>query len=216
MFTGLVLGKGRIIARKPGHEESELTVEPFFDWDEPLVIGESISVSGVCLTVTKVLAPKAFTAYASSFTLKVTTLGRENLVNLERALKLTDRLGGHIVTGHVDGLGRLLSIKPSGQSLICQFSFPNDLAPYIVAKGSIAIDGVSLTVNEVSGSNFSVNLIPQTSNVTTLSDLKAPRTVNLETDILGRYVRRLLEFSQNSNSKPSGGLTIEDLILKGF
>ncbi|MDR1655958.1 MAG: riboflavin synthase [Deltaproteobacteria bacterium] len=217
MFTGLVLGTGRITARRSGRDETELTVEPDFEWDEPLVVGESVAVSGVCLTVTTLQGPKSFTAYASSETLKVTTLARENLVNLERALKLSERLGGHLVSGHVDALGRLESQTARGKSLKCIFSFPRELAPYIVPKGSIAVDGVSLTVNEVTIDRMTINIIPQTSSVTTLSGLKPGQQVNLETDILGRYVKRLLEFGlKPAANEPSSGLTIEELILNGF
>lgn len=222
MFTGLVLGRGRITGRAPGRDETSLTIEAACDLGEPLVLGESVSVSGACLTVTAVKSPRVFSAYASSETLKVTTLGRQDSVNLERALKLTDRLGGHIVSGHVDGVGRLESQKPAGQSLACVFSFPPALAPYIVSKGSIAIDGVSLTINDANLSTLTVNLIPQTAKTTTLADLKPGREVNLETDILARLVKRLLEtgalapVNVDSPNAPKTGLTLESLAKLGF
>ena len=221
MFTGLVLGRGKITARRRGEGENLLTIEAACDLGEPLVLGESVACSGVCLTVTTVKSDKIFSAYASSETLRVSTLGRRDDVNLERALRLTDRLGGHIVLGHVDGVGRLESLSPAGQSLKCVFSFPPDLAPYIVTKGSIAIDGVSLTVNEAASANFTVNLIPKTAELTTLSNLRPGREVNLETDILGRHIKRLIETgaispASDPKSGPKTGLSIESLILQGY
>ncbi|MDR1486527.1 MAG: riboflavin synthase [Deltaproteobacteria bacterium] len=210
MFTGLVLGQGKITSRRKGDSEAELVVEPLFSWDGPLVVGESIAVSGVCLTVTSIKGD-SFSAYASLETLKLSTLGEQDSVNLERALKLTDRLGGHLVSGHVDGLGRLVTSTPMGKSLVCRFSYPDDLGPFIAPKGSITIDGVSLTVNEVGKHWFNVNLIPQTSTVTTLSTKKRNQAVNLEVDILARYVKRLME-----GKNKSGSFTIEELIDKGF
>ena len=124
MFTGLVLGRGRIAARRPGRDEAVLSIEADCDLGEKLAIGESVSVSGACLTVVSAPSPKAFSAYCSPETLRLTTLGRQDSVNLERALRLSDRLGGHLVLGHVDGLGRLESMSPSGKSLVCVFSFP--------------------------------------------------------------------------------------------
>jgi riboflavin synthase len=223
VFTGLVLGRGRIAARQSGRSESLLTIESAVDLGEPLARGESVAVSGVCLTVNALGAPRVFSAYASAETLRASTLGRQDDVNLERALRLSDRLGGHLVLGHVDGLGRLESLAPAGQSLKCVFSFPPELAPYIVAKGSIAIDGVSLTVNEANESRFTVNLIPATAVATTLSGMRPGREVNLETDILARHVKRLLETGAISPAgaggaagAPSAGLTIEELVKKGY
>jgi riboflavin synthase len=216
MFTGLVLGRGKITARERGQNESLLTIEALFDLEEPLALGESVSCSGVCLTVVSFKPPSSFSAYASSETLKISTLGRRDEVNLERALRPADRLGGHIVSGHVDGTGRVESVSPVGQSLKCAFSFPPDLAPFIVPKGSIAIDGVSLTVNEADLAKFTVNLIPKTAELTTLANLRPGREVNLETDILGRHVKRLLETGVAGVADPKPGLTIDSLIRQGF
>jgi riboflavin synthase len=217
MFTGLVLGRGRITARRPGRGEVSLTVEPAFDWEEPLAVGESVSVSGVCLTVTETAGPRAFSAYASAETLRLTTLGRTMEVNLERALRLSDRLGGHLVAGHVDGLGRVESLAPAGRSLLASFSFPPALAPFIAPKGSIAVDGVSLTVNEATFERLTVNLIPLTAQTTTLADLRPGREVNLETDLMARHIARLLEAGAVA---PSSGvrqpLTLDGLAKLGF
>jgi riboflavin synthase len=211
VFTGLVLGQGKITSRRRSRTEAQLTIKPSFDWDSPLVIGESIAISGVCLTVTALDGPSDFSAYASLETLSLTTLGDQDQVNLERALRLTDRLGGHLVSGHVDGLGRLTSVASVGQSLKCRFSFPQDLSPFIAPKGSVTVDGVSLTINEVGADWFNVNLIPHSALVTTLAAKKPGQAVNLETDILARYVKRLMEGKSRGK-----GLTIEELVKQGF
>jgi riboflavin synthase len=237
------MGLGKITARQSQGLESLLTVESDFDWDSPLLIGESIAVSGVCLTVTQTKGPRGFKAFASKETLRLTTLGSQDRVNLERALRLTDRLGGHIVSGHVDALCTLKSKSPEGNSQKCVFSLPPDLSALVVSKGSVALDGISLTVNQVAADSFTVNVIPHTSELTTITAKRPGQTFNLEVDILGRYVKRLLEasgliapganqpsltqpsptqLSPNQTSpnqpspKPSPGLTIEDLIARGF
>jgi riboflavin synthase len=210
MFTGLTQGPGRIDRRTARGAEFELDVTAEFDWSPPLVPGESVAVSGVCLTVAGLLGPRGFTAHASAETLSRSTLGRAARVNLERALALGDRLGGHLVSGHVDGLGALISKTSAGASLILKFSLPAPLAPLVVAKGSIAVDGVSLTVNEVLAEAFTVNIIPHTLGRTTLGNLRPGEAVNLETDLLGKYVQRLLTFQERK------GLTLETLARNGF
>ncbi|MDR2367650.1 MAG: riboflavin synthase [Deltaproteobacteria bacterium] len=222
MFTGIAIGLGRITARQSRGSESLLTVESDFDWDSPLAIGESIAVSGVCLTVTGTKGGRAFRAFASKETLRLTTLGDQDAVNLERALRLTDRLGGHIVSGHVDAITTLKSKTKSGNSQKCVFSLPADLSALVVPKGSVAVDGISLTVNEVTADSFTLNVIPHTSLLTTLAAKGPGRDFNLEVDILGRYVKRLLEASglmgqgPRAGEKSTAGLTIEQLIAQGF
>ena len=210
MFTGLTQGLGRLDRRSRPGAEVELGITADFDWKPTLTPGESVAVSGVCLTVTSLSGLRGFTAHASAETLSRSTLGRVVRVNLERALALGDRLGGHLVSGHVDGLGALLSKTPAGASLIMKFSLPGPLRPFVAAKGSIAVDGVSLTVNEVLAEAFTINLIPHTLNQTTLGDLRPGEAVNLETDLLGKYVHRLLNF------KDRGGLSLESLAQGGF
>ena len=210
MFTGLTEGLGRIDRRAPKGAEIELSVTAEFDWSSPLVMGESVAVSGVCLTVAGFLGSRGFTAHASAETLSRSTLGRVAQVNLERALALGGRLGGHLVTGHADGLGALVSKTSAGASLILKFSLPAPLRPLVVEKGSIAVDGVSLTVNEVLAEAFTVNLIPHTLSRTTLGRLRPGEAVNLETDLLGKYVQRLLTFQEGKS------LSLETLARNGF
>ena len=206
---------GEISRRVPKGAEVELTITPGFDWSSPLDLGESIAVSGVCLTVTAAVGPRGFTAYASGETLSRSTLGKTSKVNLERALALGDRLGGHLVSGHVDGQGTVHSITKAGSSLVYKFGAGADLMPFIVPKGSICIDGVSLTVNEVQGTSFTVNLIPHTAEITTLGLLKPGDTVNLETDLIGKYIHRLMMYG-GGTPRPQEGLTLEFLAKHGF
>ena len=211
MFTGLTLGLGRLESRRRG-TGAELALAADFDWAPPLVLGESIAVSGVCLTVDGISGPRGFTAHASAETLRRSTLGSAGVVNLERALALGDRLGGHLVSGHVDGLGRLKARTAAGDGLVMEFTLEPPLRPLVAPKGSIAVDGVSLTVNEVLAESFTVNLIPHTLARTTLSRLKTGAMVNLETDLLAKYVRRLMTCPE----RPAGTLSLETLARGGF
>jgi riboflavin synthase len=194
MFTGIVLGLGRVDEKTQTGTEYRLGISANFDWGDPLVIGESIAVSGVCLTVTQT-RDRWFSAFVSAETLGRTVLGglrTGDPVNLERALRLSDRLGGHLVTGHVDGLGRIQSVQTRNQSLVVTVGVEPDVARRLIEKGSVAMDGVSLTVNQVSANGFSVNLIPHTADQTTLRFKKTGDYVNVETDLIGKYVARLL------------------------
>ena len=157
-------------------------------------VGDSIAVSGVCLTVTELHA-NGFCADVSGETLACTTfatLAEGTRLNLEKSLTLTKPLGGHWVSGHVDGVGNITACDKDGESLRVQIKAPDNLAKYIAAKGSISVDGVSLTINAVSGAEFTVNLVPHTLQETTLGEVKAGRKVNLEVDIIARYLERLL------------------------
>lgn len=211
MFTGLTLGLGAITGRRPKGDGVDLIIEPNFNWGSPLVLGESIAVSGVCLTVTAVSGAKNFTAFASAETLSLTGLNTAAKVNLERALKVGDRLGGHLVSGHIDSQGKIISVKPAGASVVYQFEAPKEMAPLLVPKGSVAIDGVSLTINESQGGLFSVNLIPHSAALTTLGIKKAGDPVNLEADIIGKYVHSFL-----AKDKPQSVLTKDILAANGF
>ena len=162
---------------------------------DALSVGDSISVSGVCLTVTE-FSPEGFLADVSAETLSVTTLGRlapGATVNLEPSLRLQTGLGGHLVSGHVDGVGTLVERHVEARSVRMRFAFPPGLARYLAVKGSVCVDGISLTVNDVDDAGFGVNIIPHTLEVTTLGSLQPSEPVNLEVDQVARYIERLLE-----------------------
>lgn len=182
MFTGIVQAVGRIVRAQPFEVDCEVLDRA------DLAVGDSVCVQGVCLTVTA-LTPRGFTADVSSATLAVTTgLDRPGPVNLEKSLALGERLGGHLVAGHVDGVGEVTRFE-AGVLEVCA---PAELARYIARKGSICIDGVSLTVNRVQERLFEVFLIPHTLEATTLKRLRPGAQVNLEVDLIARYVERLL------------------------
>lgn len=198
MFTGIITDVGRIRAVTPGRDAMRFDVESRYD-PEGIAVGASISHAGCCLTVIE-KGPAARGAWhaveLSQETLSKTALKRWEVgapVNLERALKAGEELGGHLVTGHVDGVGRLASRDVEGGSLRLAFDAPEGLARMIAPKGSIAIDGVSLTVNEVDGSCFGVNIIPHTAEETTLGALSVGDDVNLEADMVARYLARLID-----------------------
>lgn len=194
MFTGIIEAVGNIrdVKGTEGGLSLQVSVPPSFD---DVKIGDSIAVSGVCLTA-KSVSGGGFIADISAETMRKTAFGRLRAgvkVNLERALRLSDRLGGHIVTGHIDGTARLKARRDEGESVKLTFSLGNELLRYVISKGSIAIDGISLTVNEVWSDGFSVNVIPHTAQNTTILYKKAGDEVNIEVDIIGKYVERLLE-----------------------
>ncbi|MBI5845170.1 MAG: riboflavin synthase [Deltaproteobacteria bacterium] len=213
MFTGIIEAVGTIRESRAGNG-LRLTVESGFPLDG-VKLGDSIAVSGACLTVVR-LSGNVFDADVSPETCRATTLGQARpgkRVNLERALTFSGRLDGHLVTGHVDGTGRLESVKQDGNFLFLDFSAPKELCRYMVAKGSIAIDGVSLTINTVSDSGFSVAIIPHTAKLTTVGSLRAGEAVNLETDIIAKYVEA---FTKRAMDRSEGGLSRELLARKGF
>ena len=192
MFTGIIQAVGRVAAieRRGGDARLHITGLPLADG----ALGESIAVSGVCLTAVEFSAD-GFAADVSGETLACTTLGDWTVgqaVNLERALAVGDRLGGHIVSGHVDGVGEVVSRRPDGRSERFTLRAPAALARYIAAKGSITVDGVSLTVNTIAGAEFGVNIVPHTLAHTSLDAPRAGSRVNLEVDLLARYLERLL------------------------
>ena len=202
MFTGLVELKGNLTRRSRRGPGYRLSVAGKLG---ALALGESISVSGACLTVVSVSPDgRGFEADVSLETAEKTTLGALAIgatVNLERALKVGDRLGGHLVSGHVDAVAELLRVAPAGEAQRLSLGFPRELSRFIAAKGSITLDGVSLTVNEVSDSELSVMVIPHTLSVTTLGELRPGASLNLEVDTLARYAVRFLEVSaQNSGA----------------
>lgn len=194
MFTGLISDVGEVVAVEGGR----FTLRSGYA-AASIPIGASIACDGVCLTATTVTedgAGSRFTVDVSNETRSKTAIGEwqpGTRVNLERSLKAGDEMGGHIVSGHVDGLARILDITQDGESRRFLFEAPDHLALYVAPKGSVALDGTSLTVNEVMGSRFGVNLIPHTLTVTTWGAKKAGQLVNLEVDLIARYVARLLE-----------------------
>ncbi len=197
MFTGIVTDCGQVrrVLRTPD-QETRFEITSHYDLST-VAIGASIAHNGVCLTVIET-GDDWHAVEVSAETLSCTTLGQwkeGTPVNLERALKVGDELGGHIVSGHVDGLAELVSKTPDGESMRLEFVVSPALAPFIAPKGSVALDGVSLTVNAVDGCRFGINIIPHTQTVTTLGQLAVGERVNLEIDMLARYVARLLEKS---------------------
>jgi riboflavin synthase len=198
MFTGIINAKGVLVGRRHQRDDARLEFETPSGFLQGIEEGDSIAVSGVCLTALE-LENTRFSADVSGETLACTTLGQWSEgreVNLELALRAADRLGGHLVSGHVDGVGELLSDEPEGESRRLVFKVPVELARYVASKGSICIDGISLTVNEVrddpvAGCSFGVNIIPHTMEVTTFGGLKPGDRVNLEVDMIARYLERL-------------------------
>jgi riboflavin synthase len=212
MFTGLIQQVGTLAGKKTRGDGMSLVIrhEP---WESTLVVGESVAVQGACLTVTTFRAGE-FTCDVLSETLRKTTLGGSApgaKLNLERALRADERLGGHIVTGHIDGPGTVQAVEQNGADWILEVACGEELLSGIVPKGSIAIDGVSLTVAELRPKSFTVHLIPHTWTHTSLNALKAGRQVNLETDLIGKYVQRYLGRMQG---RP--GVTMEKLQSAGF
>lgn len=194
MFTGLVQEMGTVVSTRPTDQGVRLVIEAP-DSAKELAVGDSICTHGVCLTCVE-REQNRFSADVSAETLRRTNLGSLKTgshVNLELALRIGDRLGGHLVTGHIDGVGRLLSIVEEGDSRLYTFEAPAEVMRFVVAKGSIAVDGVSLTVAGMQENAFRVALIPHTLRVTTLGKLRPGDLVNLEADLIGKYVARLLE-----------------------
>ena len=210
MFTGIVQGLGTVLERQPSGGGTVLTVVPGFSLDQPQE-GESIAVDGVCLTARNI-SQNRFCADVSPETLKRSSLGSlraGSKVNLERALRLADRLGGHLVSGHVDCMGRVIKRQSLGDFTVFTFSMEAQLSRYVVEKGSVAISGVSLTVNKCTETSFSVSIIPHTLQETTLGLLAVGDVVNIEVDMIGKYVEKLL----GGNPSPSAGQSLDSAFL---
>lgn len=218
MFTGLVEGAGLVARVTPKGPDAELLIEPPWPLDQ-VVLGESVAVNGACLTVTK-LEGRGFCLDVSAESLARTNLGglrRGGKVNLERAMQLGDRLGGHLVTGHVDCLGGITAMSQVGSSTRIEVSVPKEHLKFLVEKGSVALDGISLTVNKVSETGFELNIIPHTMGATTLALAKEGDSVNIETDLIGKYVARLMNRGDSGQTdRPGKGLGLEDLVRAGF
>lgn len=216
MFTGLVEGMGFIVRVETQNMDRRIFIVPQFEAGE-IFLGESIAVDGACLTVTA-LEGSTFGADVSTETLRMTTLGDRKVgdrVNLERALKVGYRLGGHIVMGHVDGVGILSRRYEEGRSIRLVFRIPDNLEHYIVEKGSVAVNGVSLTVNSCKHNIFDVNIVPHTAAATTIKTLNVGDKVNIEVDVIGKYIEKLLKRLNQKASKESN--ITEDLLKEhGF
>jgi riboflavin synthase len=213
MFTGIVEDKGKVLKVEHRGESKRLTLDVPFDLTE-MQLGDSINVNGVCLTVVQ-RRGRAISVDLSSESLRKTTLVRTkqgDQVNLERALRLSDRLGGHIITGHIDGIGTITERKIEGKALHLKIRVPPSVTPYVVQKGSIAIDGISLTINEFHEDWIRLTLIPYTLEKTTLMKKKVGEEVNVEADILGKYVEKVLERERGT----SKGIDLSFLKQHGF
>jgi riboflavin synthase len=205
MFTGLIESQGIVmrVDRVAGGAQFEIYAPEF---GRDMALGDSVAVDGACLTIAN-FARGAFVADVSEETLTKTTLAgarQGTKVNLERALRLSDRLGGHMVTGHVDGIGRLLLRHPAGNSTIYQFQVPSTLMDYVVPKGSISVDGISLTVAQIRGESFAAAIVPHTEAATTLKDKAIGSAVNVEVDVMAKYVKRFVDLYTNTGEPLEG------------
>lgn len=220
MFTGIINGQGKVLSIEPRGRETRFHIQPLYEL-ERIVLGESIAVNGTCLTV-ETFGPQRFSAYASAETLQRTTLGSLKagaLVNLERALAVGERLGGHIVTGHVDCVAEVLSVTREGESRRIRLAFPERFGAEVIEKGSAALDGVSLTVNDCGPDFLEVNVIPETWRVTTVAAWIPGSRVNMETDVVGKYVRHMLTpyaGAKEASQAAEPSVTLDFLRENGF
>ena len=218
MFTGLIEGIGKISGTRRTHNEMRVTITPHFDTTD-CKLGDSLAINGVCLTVTEI-RDGSLSMDISGETLSRTTLGLLRLgdhVNLERALRLSDRLGGHLVSGHVDGIGKILKKEQVHQSWLIRIGIEEAISRYIINKGSIAVEGISLTINACEKDFFEVNIIPQTGMVTTLLIKKIGDPVNIETDLIGKYVEKLSYKGRGGQEeRKTSGIDFETLVKHGF
>ncbi len=198
MFTGIIQSVGAITQANPAGDDVQLHINTQTLAMSDVQLGDSIAVNGVCLTVVN-LSNSHFEAHVSKETLSVTVgLNQAHPVNLEKAMRLSDRLGGHLVSGHVDGVGEVIQFISLGECWQLDICAPHAISKYIAVKGSICVNGVSLTVNQINNDTFSINLIPHTLENTTLSTLKAGSKVNLEVDQIARYVERMTQWNTSN------------------
>jgi len=218
MFTGIIEGLGTIAAIHSSGKGRRLTVTADFDLLHSR-IGDSIAVNGACLTAVEI-GSRRFAVDVSPETLDKTTFGKAKVgerVNLERALRLSDRLDGHLVSGHIDGVGAIDQKKNAGNAVIVVIKVPESLSRYMIQKGSVAVDGVSLTINQCSAGSFEVSIIPHTAGLTTIGVKTAGAPVNIETDMIGKYVERfLMPHHQPRAHEPPAGLDMQFLARSGF
>ena len=217
MFTGIIEEIGTIKSITSNGISSQLCISANTILEDTK-IGDSIAVNGVCLTVTSIKS-NLFTADVMAETLRRSNLGSlipQSKVNLERAMPANGRFGGHIVSGHIDGTGTIVETKPEGNAVWIKINCSDNLLKYIIHKGSITIDGISLTVAKVTDSDFSVSIIPHTAANTTLLQKKSGDVVNLENDVVGKYIEKLLSFQKIDEQKPQSKITEEFLRQNGF
>ena len=215
MFTGLVEGIGEVKEISHVGGDATLAIQPLFEVSD-IRSGDSVAVNGVCLTVTDI-RKNIFRVDVSSETLSRSTMGQlsqGDRVNLERALRFSDRLGGHLVSGHVDGMGRILKKEQKQKSWLLRIGMDEGMSKYTIEKGSIALDGISLTINRCQDAFVEVNIIPQTGKATIILTKKVGDLVNIETDLIGKYVERF--FIKGKASGPSGSTSIDKEMLTKF
>jgi len=218
MFTGIIEGFGAISSIRPAGQGKRLAIESEFDLDQTK-IGDSICISGACLTAVKIDG-RHFEVDISPETLQMTTFGQAKVgqrVNLERALRLSDRIDGHLVSGHIDGLGQLRQRETLSNAIILTIDVPESLARYMISKGSVAVDGISLTINACDAAGFSVSIIPHTAKLTTIGFKNKGDPVNIETDMLGKYVERFMNMRPGKEGAgKASGIDKEYLLKTGF
>ena len=220
MFTGIIEGLGTIDAMRPAGQGKRLTIASDYALDQTK-IGDSIAVNGACLTVVK-LNGKKFEVDLSPETLSASTFDtakRGDRVNLERAMRLSDRIDGHLVSGHIDGVGVIKQREKLGNAIMITIDVPEALTRYMIHKGSVAVDGISLTINTCEPKSFTVSIIPHTAQITTVGLKQNGDAVNIETDMIGKYVERFTSGDSNPRDekpKASSGVTMESLAKSGF
>lgn len=217
MFTGIIEEMGTIAGIQRGAKSAVLTVQAQKVFDD-IHIGDSIALNGVCLTVTS-FSGNTYTADVMNETLQRSSLGKLSIgspVNLERAMPANGRFGGHIVSGHIDGTGTITGVEKDDNAIWYTIAAPEDLMKYIVEKGSIAIDGISLTVARRSDKDFAISMIPHTAKETVLSQKRPGDIVNLENDIVGKYIEQLMRYDKKEKEEKPGRLTKEFLLQAGF
>ena len=220
MFTGIIEGLGTLDAMRPAGQGKRLTIEADFVLNQTK-IGDSIAVNGACLTVVK-LSGKKFEVDLSPETLAASTFNTAKLgdrLNLERAMRLSDRIDGHLVSGHIDGIGVIKKKQKLGNAIIITIAVPEALSRYMINKGSIAVDGISLTINACESKSVSVSIIPHTAEITTIGLKQNGDPVNIETDMIGKYVERFTRGDSTHSSEKttaSSGVTMESLAKSGF
>jgi len=218
MFTGIIESIGKIAKMEKRGGDVRLHIATGKLDLSDVALGDSIAVNGVCLTAV-MLPGDGFVADVSNETLSLTSLGQLSTgspVNLEKALTMSTRLGGHLVSGHVDGLGEVIAKSEDARSIRFSVKAPDELAKYIAHKGSITVDGTSLTVNAVSGAEFELNIVPHTAQETIMSEYEVGRKVNLEVDLVARYLERLLLGDKAADAHADGGLNMQKLMEAGF